>query len=167
MIKNIIQIKKNNLLPFILSVITLLFFAALSFDYTSSLIIDSMDKIIGRNLRDIAKWSRILKGILHIPVFFCTIFIFNNFLMLRTKTREKRRQIFFNIFSKLKKTDFIVFILFFTVFFFIAYYKIIDADFYYADDKARLIGDDKSSWISFGKSTNVKRILLSRFIWEK
>lgn len=151
MTDNIIQIKKNNIVLFILSVITLLFFAALSFNYTSSLIIESMDKVIGRNLRDPQKWSRILKGILHIPVFSCAIFIFNNFFTLGLKTAEKIKQIFFNIFSKLKKSDLIAFILFFTVFFFIAYYKIIDADFYYADDKARLIGDDKTSWISFGR----------------
>ncbi len=148
---NIIQIKKNNLVLFILSVITFLFFTTLSFNYTSSLIIDSMDKIIGRTLRDPQKWSRIIKGILHIPVFFCAIFIFNNFFVLGIKNSQKTKQIFYNIFSKFKKSDFIAFILFFTVFFFIAYYKIIDADFYYADDKARLIGDDKSSWISFGR----------------
>ncbi len=117
----------------------------------NSFAIETVQKLTGKVLRDPYKWSCAVYNCVHMPLFVSIVLLFLKFTFIGNSICESKGQIYKKFGETFAQKKNIIFSLLLVVFFFIAYYKIINADFYYMDDMARNMGADDSGWMAYGR----------------
>lgn len=142
--------KNKKIISFLFYFIFAFIFIIGTFTYTQTLIIKIVEKIFDRTLRDPARWMEILKHCFFILLFILGIFFSLNHLkqgkLLKKEISNTISKVLF--FYKDKKT--ILYLIGISIFYFIVFFKIIDANFLYDDDIWRSY-EGSRSWIGFSR----------------
>lgn len=113
--------------------------------------IETVQNITGKTLRNPYKWSCAVYNCVHIPLFISIVLLFLKFTSSGNSISSAKAKAYKNFAEFFIQKRNIIFTAFLVLFFFIAYYKIINADFYYMDDMARNMGADDSGWMAYGR----------------
>ena len=147
---NIIFVNKKPIIYTIFLGAVLLCSLALSTSASINLAITLTEKVIHRTLRDHTKWINILKGVVHIPLLFSILTFYIQYTIFGNKTSQKISELWGHFTSEIKQKKYLYLFIVLTVFFSVAFYKVINADILFADDMSRSHDGDRN-WISFGR----------------
>lgn len=125
-------------------------FVILALPPTCNLIINLVEQLMGRELRDPGRWIEIIQ---HCSTIVLCVIAIVFFLGLTKKGNEFARLIKLECHPFLQflcSRSFVIMVVGTFAFYFLCFYKLIDSDFYYADDLWRSF-DGSRSWIGFSR----------------
>lgn len=147
--KSFIQSKKQ--LAFVtFTFLAIVFSALLYIKPLDNYIIKIIEQCFNKTLRDPARWIDIIKNTSHIFVFILCLIYYLNFTNSGISIKQNISKTCLELKSNYLNKNALYIFLFLCGFFLIAYYGIISANYFYADDIFRNYGGNRS-WIGFSR----------------
>lgn len=125
-------------------------FLVLALPPTCNFIIDLVEQLMGRELRDPGRWIEIIQHCSTIAMCCIALVFYLGFTGKGKVFASKIGEEFSSLGKFITTKTFVIMLVSIFAFYLVCFYKIIDADFYYADDLWRSY-DGSRSWIGFSR----------------